>query len=54
MRLRATCGALSTAEWQHGPDALRASYAETALPVVRVQIEKAGVRLAAVLNAAPR
>jgi hypothetical protein len=38
-------------EWPHGPDALRGSYAETALPVVSVQLEKAGVRLAAVLNA---
>jgi hypothetical protein len=38
--------------WPHGPDALRGSYAETALPVVSVQLEKAGVRLAAVLNAA--
>jgi nuclease S1 len=41
-------------EWPHGPDALRASYEDLALPVVSVQIEKAGVRLAAVLNAALR
>jgi hypothetical protein len=39
-------------QWPHGSDALRASYADLALPVVSVQLEKAGVRLADVLNAA--
>ena len=39
-------------EWPHGPDALRASYEDLALPVVSVQLEKAGVRLAAELNEA--
>jgi hypothetical protein len=29
-------------QWPHGSDALRASYAETALPMVSVQIEKVG------------
>jgi S1/P1 Nuclease len=38
--------------WPHGSDALRASYEDLARPVVSVQLEKAGVRLAAVLNAA--
>jgi hypothetical protein len=28
--------------WPRGPDALRASYAETTLPVVSVQVEKGG------------
>lgn len=37
-------------EWPHGPGPLRASYETTALPVVNVQLEKAGVRLAVVLN----
>jgi S1/P1 Nuclease len=39
-------------QWPHGSDALRASYEDLALPVVRAQIEKAGVRLAAELNEA--
>jgi putative SOS response-associated peptidase YedK len=37
-------------EWPHGPDALRASYEDLALPVVNEQLEKAGVKLAAVLR----
>jgi hypothetical protein len=41
-------------EWPHGPGALPASYEQAALLVVDVQLEKAGVRLAAVLNAALR
>jgi S1/P1 Nuclease len=39
-------------KWPYGPDPLRASYEDLVLPVVSVQLEKAGVRLAAVLNAA--
>lgn len=38
-------------EWPHGPGTLPASYEATALPVVNEQLAKAGVRLAAVLNA---
>jgi hypothetical protein len=37
--------------WPHAPGPLPASYEATALPVVNVQLEKAGVRLAALLNA---
>lgn len=37
-------------EWPHGPGDLPASYAEKAMPVVSLQLEKAAVRLAAVLN----
>ena len=37
-------------EWPHGPGALPHDYATMALPVVNDQLEKAGVRLAAVLN----
>ena len=39
-------------EWPHGPGALPADYEDAALLVVNVQIEKAGVRLASLLNAA--
>jgi hypothetical protein len=41
-------------EWPHGPGTLPDDYAAKALPVVNEQLEKAGVRLAAVLNAALR
>ena len=41
-------------EWPQGPGALPSDYAMKALPVVDEQLEKAGVRLAAVLNAALR
>jgi hypothetical protein len=37
--------------WPHQPGPLPASYEQMALPVVNVQLEKAGVRLAALLNA---
>ena len=37
-------------EGPHGPGALPQSYEQAAIYVVRVQLEKAGVRLAAVLN----
>jgi hypothetical protein len=37
--------------WPHDPGALPASYETEALPIVNVQLDKAGVRLAAVLNA---
>jgi hypothetical protein len=46
-RFLSSVGARRTAPGDSPP-----SYAEKALPVVTVQIEKAGVRLAAVLNAA--
>jgi hypothetical protein len=36
--------------WPHSPGALPASYEEKAIYVVQVQLEKAGVRLAAVLD----
>jgi S1/P1 Nuclease len=36
--------------WPHGPGDLPASYEQKAIYVVQVQLEKAGVRLAAVLN----
>ena len=39
-------------EWPHEPVPLPASYERMALPVVDVQLEKAGVRLAAALNRA--
>jgi hypothetical protein len=39
-------------EWSHGPGALPDGYAAMALAVVNVQLERAGVRLAVVLNAA--
>ena len=39
-------------EWRHEPGALPASYEDAALPVVNVQLERAGARLASVLNAA--
>jgi S1/P1 Nuclease len=39
-------------KWEHGPGPLQTPYVATTLPVVRVQLEKAGVRLAAVPNAA--
>lgn len=39
-------------EWPHAPGALPADYEAEALPVVNVQLERVGVRLAAVLNAA--
>jgi hypothetical protein len=42
------------AEWPHGPGALPDDYVAKALPLVNAQLEKAGVRLAAVLNAALR
>ena len=38
--------------WPHGPGDLPASYEQKAIYVVQVQLEKAGVRLAAVLNEA--
>jgi S1/P1 Nuclease len=38
-------------EWPHEPATLPASYETAALPVVNAQMEKAGIRLAAVLNA---
>jgi hypothetical protein len=41
-------------EWPYGPGTLQTPYVATTLPVVRVQLEKAGVRLAAVLNEALR
>ncbi|HEV2549587.1 MAG TPA: S1/P1 nuclease [Stellaceae bacterium] len=41
-------------DWPHESGALPDSYAETALPAVNEQLEKAGVRLAAVLNEALR
>jgi S1/P1 Nuclease len=41
-------------EWPHEPGALPASYESAALPVANVQLEKAGVRLATVLNQAWR
>ena len=39
-------------EWPHGPGALPASYEQAAIYVVDVQLEKAGLRLAALLNVA--
>jgi hypothetical protein len=41
-------------EWPHSPGALPATYEAAALPVVNVQRERAGIRLAAVLNAVLR
>jgi hypothetical protein len=41
-------------KWERGPGPLQSSYVTTTLPVVRVQLDKAGVRLAAVLNDALR
>jgi len=38
--------------WPHEPGELPASYEQKAIYVVQVQLEKAGVRLAAVLNEA--
>jgi hypothetical protein len=40
-------------DWPHQPGPLPASYETAALPVVNVQLERAGVRLAAVLSGAP-
>jgi hypothetical protein len=37
-------------EWAHQPSALPDGYAATALPIVNAQLEKAGLRLAALLN----
>jgi nuclease S1 len=41
-------------EWPHGAGVLPASYEQTAIDAVNVQLEKAGVRLAAMLNDALR
>ena len=41
-------------EWPHDPGTLKGSYAEQALPVANLQLEKAGLRLAVVLNAVLR
>jgi nuclease S1 len=41
-------------EWPHEPGPLPASYETAALPVASMQLEKAGVRLATLLNTALR